>query len=122
LISGPPGAARASARFEILAVSLDLDAEQLNQFIKQERLPWRQVWDNQNLPDAQNPFGGPNARRYNLMGIPATFLIDRDGKIVRTTLTATSLEEAVARAVARPASQPQTEPAPRGETRPVTQP
>jgi|GEM_PF-752315 len=108
--------------FDILAISLDMDAQQLKQFIEQERLPWRQVWDNQGLPNAQNPFGGPNTRRYNLTGIPATFLIDRDGKIVRTTLTASSLEEAVVRALARPASRPESGPGGHEQTRPVTQP
>jgi peroxiredoxin len=92
--------------FEIIGISLDADEESLRAYLQQQKLPWRQVWDNQGMPGTQNPFGGPNTRKFDLSGIPATFLIDRDGKIARSGLSGQGLRQAVSRVLSRPASKP----------------
>jgi peroxiredoxin len=92
--------------FEIIGISLDADSEALKTFLDRQKLPWRQVWDNQGMAGAQNPFGGPNTRKYNLTAIPATFLIDRDGKIARAGVNARTLEQVVSRVLTRPATRP----------------
>lgn len=91
--------------FDVIGISLDVELDRLKSFLERERLPWRQIWDNQAQPGTQNPFGGSNARRYNLTGIPATYLIDRDGKIARVNVPSASLEQAVAQVLARPSTQ-----------------
>jgi peroxiredoxin len=101
--------------FDVIGLSLDTDEEQLKEFLKNQDMPWPQVWDNQGQPGTRNPFGGPNSRRYNLKGIPASFLLDRDGRIARVNVQASGLEDAVTQALARPATQP----ASRGTTQPT---
>lgn len=93
--------------FEVIGISLDVQEQALRQFLVQQKLDWPQVWDNQgNAGAGQNPFSGPNTIRYQLSAIPATFLIDRDGKIVRFGASGRALEQAVPRLLARPATQP----------------
>lgn len=64
--------------FEVVGISLDDNEEELRKFVKEREVPWTQVifpekegrgWDN------------PLARKFNVSGIPATFVIDRDGKL-----------------------------------------
>ena len=60
--------------FEIIGISLDQDKDALARFLKSQPLPWRIVSDGKG-------WLSPNARKYEVSGIPATFLVDRDGKI-----------------------------------------
>jgi peroxiredoxin len=106
---------------EIVGISLDVEERPLKEFVQQQGLAWPQVWDNQSQPGTRNQFGGPNSRRYNLTSIPATFLLDRDGQIIRVNVPAAGLDEAVSRALARPATQPAGSAA-GAATRPGTKP
>lgn len=107
--------------FEVIGISLDVNAEPLKEFVKQRGLAWPQLWDNQRQPGTPNPFGGPNSRRYNLTAIPATFLLDRDGRILRVNVPARGLDDAVSRALAKPATRPAGVSAPT-DTEPGNQP
>jgi len=98
--------------FVVVGISLDVQKEPLEEFIKQQRIAWPQLWDNQGQAGTTNPFGGPNSRRYNLTAIPATFLLDRDGRIARVNLPARGLEDAISRVLAKPATQPAAASAP----------
>ena len=75
--------------FDIIGVSLDMDRTKLENFIKEKKVPWQQFndgkfWDTKLVP------------LYGVSALPATFLLGRDGKIVKTNLRGDELQEAVA--------------------------
>ena len=80
---------------EIIGISLDgnprqKDAKQewLNA-IEKDGLTWHHV---SNL----NYFNGPVAKKYNIRSIPATFILDSEGKIVAKNLRGPALEKKIA--------------------------
>jgi peroxiredoxin len=80
--------------FEIIGVSLDEDQAKLTQFTKSKDMTWQQffdglVWKNK------------LAVKYGIESIPATFLLDGDGKIIGKDLRGEELEAAVAKAVSK---------------------
>ncbi|MCH7813072.1 MAG: TlpA family protein disulfide reductase [Planctomycetes bacterium] len=68
-----------SGDFVIVGVSLDSSESAVKQFQQRRKIPWTQIVLG---PAEQNPA----AKKYNVSGIPATFLIDRDGKVVAKDL------------------------------------
>jgi len=79
---------------EIIGVSLDgtpkqKDAKQawLNA-IEKDGLTWHQV---SNL----NYFNGPVAKKYNIRSIPATFILDSEGKIIAKNVRGSALEKKI---------------------------
>ncbi|MDG2125245.1 MAG: TlpA disulfide reductase family protein [Verrucomicrobiales bacterium] len=75
--------------FEIVAISLDQEKDELDAFIKKEEMPWPQYFDGKGW---QNQI----AAKFGIQSIPATFLIGKDGNIVATDLRGEALGEAVA--------------------------
>ena len=80
--------------FEIVGISLDRDEQKLKSFIKENNMTWPQffdgkVWENR------------LAMKYGVMGIPATWLLDREGTIIGKNLRGEDLEKAVAAALAK---------------------
>jgi len=63
--------------FEIVGISLDEDRDALDEFMKEEKLPWMQLHQNDGTGWANE-----NAVRYGISGIPACFLVDQEGKVV----------------------------------------
>ncbi len=78
--------------FDIVGISLDQSLPPLNQFIKAEDMPWRQVWDGY--------WTGPIATSFNVKAIPATILIGKDGKIAAIGARGEALEPAIQAALA----------------------
>ncbi len=74
--------------FEVVAISLDESEAKLKSFIKEHKLAWPQHFDGKGW---KNKF----ARQFGISGIPATFLVGKDGKIVATNLRGAALEAAV---------------------------
>lgn len=74
--------------FEVIGVSLDEDAAVLREFIKEQEIPWRQIFDGQKW-DARL------AQLYGVRSIPAPFLIDREGKVISVKARGRLLEELV---------------------------
>lgn len=83
-----------AAGFEIIGISLDKDQEKLETFVKQKKMTWPQFFDGKGW---QNEL----AQKYGVNSIPATYLIDREGKIIASDLRGEKLEEAVAAALAK---------------------
>lgn len=79
----------AAQGFEVYQVSLDMNKAQWIGSVAEQRLPWISVCD---LQGAESPA----VRLYNVQKIPANFLIDREGNIVRRNLLPTDIEAAVA--------------------------
>lgn len=78
--------------FEVYQVSLDMNKAQWIGSVADQRLPWISVCDLQ---------GGNSAAvsLYNVQRIPANFLIDREGNIVRRNLGSAEIGAAVAAAL-----------------------
>lgn len=76
---------------EIISVSLDKPGqkEKWLKAIEDDKLTWHHV---SNL----NYFNDPVARLYNIQSIPATFILDADGKIVAKSLRGQALEDKIA--------------------------
>lgn len=78
--------------FEVIAISLDKNEETLSKFVKQRELPWAQLYDGKGWET-------PMVKKYGITGIPATFLVGKDGKIVDTNLRGPALEKAIKKAL-----------------------
>jgi len=83
-----------AAGFEIVGISLDSDRQKLETFIKQKNMTWPQFFDGQGW---QNKLG----QKYGVNSIPATYLLDGEGKIIGSNLRGEALEAAVAKALAK---------------------
>jgi len=79
--------------FDIIGVSLDNDRAALDRFLDTEEIAWRQIYDGKGW---QAEIG----RVYAVSSIPATFLIDRKGRIRYKNLRGDDLEEAVKKLIA----------------------
>ena len=76
------------AGFEIIGISLDRSREALDRYVEANGMAWPQFFDGKYW---QNEV----ATKYKVRSIPATYLIDRQGKIRYRTLRGKQLEEAV---------------------------
>lgn len=74
--------------FEVIGVSLDEDAAVLREFITEQGIPWRQIFDGQK-------WAGHLVQQYGVHGIPAPFLMDREGKVISVAARGSLLEELV---------------------------
>jgi thiol-disulfide isomerase/thioredoxin len=74
--------------FEIVGVSLDKDKQKWTQAIAKDQLLWPQLID-------PNAFDGEMAKHYGIDAIPASYLLDKDGKIVGKGLTAEEIEATI---------------------------
>ena len=80
--------------FEIVGVSLDSDKGKLESFTSQHNMPWQQFFDGQGWKNKL-------AVKYGIESIPATFLVDGDGKVIGRGLRGEALETAVSAALAK---------------------
>jgi len=79
--------------FEIIGISLDQDKSKLISFIKDKNIAWQQFFDGQGW---QNKL----AAKYGVQSIPATYLLDGEGKIIAKGLRGEALDEGVSKALA----------------------
>jgi peroxiredoxin len=80
--------------FEILGISLDQDAGAMKQFLANNKMTWPQYFDGQGW---QNKLAG----HYGVNSIPATWLLDAQGKIIARDLRGEDLDKAVAAALGK---------------------
>ncbi len=80
--------------FEIIGISLDSDRAKLDSFIADRKMTWPQYFDGKGW---QSKLAGA----YGVNSIPATYLLDGEGKIIAKDLRGVALEEAVAKALAK---------------------
>jgi thiol-disulfide isomerase/thioredoxin len=78
--------------FEIIGISLDQDKDKLTNFTKDKNMTWQQYFDGKG-------WGNKLAVKYGVQSIPATFLLDGEGKIIGKDLRGDALEAAVAQSV-----------------------
>ena len=80
--------------FDVIGISLDDDEAVLREFIKENQLPWRQIFDG-------GGWSGPLAEKYGVRGIPAPFLLDREGKVISVKARGNLLGELVETEIGR---------------------
>ena len=78
--------------FEVVGISLDSDKGKLTSFVKAKKMPWQQFFDG-------GGWKNKLAQQYNVHSIPATYLVDKDGKIIAKNLRGPALEQEVAKAL-----------------------
>ena len=78
--------------FDIIGVSLDTDETRLRNYLKQNNVPWRQVFSGQK-------WKSPLAQKYHIRRIPAPWLIARDGTLISREARGVKLERLVADAL-----------------------
>lgn len=85
--------------FEIVGLSCDTNDDVLNTFTKDKEMPWIQLRETtQNEEERWHPI----AKKFHVDGIPAMFLIDRNG-VLRYVDARTDLDKKIAALVAEPA-------------------
>lgn len=80
--------------FEVVGISLDSDRAKLDSFLKTQKMTWPQYFDGAG-------WGNKLAKKYGVNSIPATYLLDREGKIIAKGLRGEALDAAVAKALAQ---------------------
>ena len=82
--------------FEIIGISLDKDdaRQKLIDFMKAHEMPWAQFYDGQYWNNKLSRANGINS-------IPATFLLDGEGRVIAKNLRGPALDEALAKALAK---------------------
>ena len=76
--------------FVVIGISLDNDASEVRDFLKECELPWRQVCDGQD---------GPLKKLFQVRGIPSLWFIDREGKVISYDVRGAELRKLVDEAV-----------------------
>lgn len=76
--------------FVVIGISLDNDAAEVRDFLKECELPWRQIFDGQD---------GPLKKLFQIRGIPSLWLIDRQGKVISYKARGAALRKLVDEAV-----------------------
>jgi thiol-disulfide isomerase/thioredoxin len=82
-----------SKGFEVIGISLDQEKQKLLDYTKQMNMTWPQYFDGQG-------WSNKLAAKYGIESIPATFLLDGNGKIIGKDLRGDELTQAVAKALA----------------------
>ena len=78
--------------FEVIGISLDKDEAKLRDFLKENDIPWRQVFDGHGRNSAI-------PQQYGIRSIPSMWLIDKDGKLISNNASGEELENMVAEAL-----------------------
>lgn len=77
--------------FEMVGVSLDYHIEDLQRFLEKQKLPWLQLFDPQQ----------PLAQMFKVQGIPAVWVIDRNGRAEGGNLDPSAIDKLVEEKLAR---------------------
>ncbi len=80
--------------FDVVGISLDQDKGALTSFLKQNKMPWRQVYDGKG-------WGSAVPRQYGVMAIPFGLLLNRDGTIAAVEVRGEALPAAIKMALAK---------------------
>ena len=73
-----------------VGVSIDATADRARRFLEDRKLTYEQLW-------AQGEFKSDICKQYQVSGIPATFLVDPQGRLVATGLRGDRLEEVLSK-------------------------
>ena len=80
--------------FDIIGINLDVDETVLREFIKENQLPWRQIFDGKR-------YEGPLAQQYGVRSSRRMFLLDRQGKVISVNVRDNILDKLVTEEIGR---------------------
>ena len=78
--------------FDVIGISLDTDEDILQDYLKENQIPWRQVFSGEG-------WRSPVARQYHINSIPTPWLIAKDGTLITPQARGEALERLVAEAL-----------------------
>ncbi len=78
--------------FDVIGISLDTDENRLRNYLKENAIAWRQVFSGKG-------WQSPVSQQYSIRGIPAPWLLARDGTPISHRARGRALEALVAEAV-----------------------
>jgi thiol-disulfide isomerase/thioredoxin len=85
--------------FDVVGISLDDDRSTLETFLEDREIPWATIYsDNPATAGWENPL----ATYYGVMGIPAVWLVDKEGKVVSLMARGEALGEMLAELLGEP--------------------
>jgi thiol-disulfide isomerase/thioredoxin len=73
------------SQFSIIGVCLDNRSEELNAFLKQDKLPWAQIFE-------KGGMDSPPANQLGILLVPTMILIDQQGVVVNRAIRAAEIE------------------------------
>ncbi|MBL8850724.1 MAG: redoxin domain-containing protein [Planctomycetaceae bacterium] len=92
--------------FEVVGVNLDDNPEALESFLKENELPWVQLFEKDEEKRAQ---GNAIANYYGISSIPTMILVDQEGKVVSLEARDERLDELLAELLGPPEEPPAAE-------------
>jgi len=83
--------------FDVVGISLDDDSRALTDFLQKEKLAWPTLLE---TDSSKRGFDAPLAKKFGVDGIPATFLLDRSGKVAAISVRGEELGKQVEKLLA----------------------
>jgi peroxiredoxin len=83
--------------FDVVGISLDEKDEDLADFLQKEKLAWPTLLE---TDPAKREFNLPLAKQFGVDSIPATFLIDRSGKVAAISVRGEELGKQIEKLLA----------------------
>ncbi len=74
--------------FEVVAISVDEDRKELEEFVEENKLPWTVVFDHALRGEDDKSM----ATHYGVSAIPEVILVDKEGKVVATEVRGRALD------------------------------
>ncbi len=74
--------------FNIISISIDEDSEAWKKALKEEKMNWLQL-------NESNGYNGVITTKYNISGVPACFIIDKDRRIIQSDSRGIKLDKFV---------------------------
>ena len=78
--------------FEVLGVSLDQDRTAMEDFVREEQILWPNLFNEGEAGGWKHPL----AVKFQIQAIPATFLVDREGKVIAENVRGPQLAQQLA--------------------------
>ena len=75
--------------FEVVGISMDEDRERLEQFLEKNPMPWPTLHEEKGV--------NPTAVHYGISTLPATLLVDQQGKVITLDARGEKLEAQLAK-------------------------
>src|SRR5262249_50279634 len=82
---------------DVVGISLDDDSRALTDFLQKEKLAWPTLLE---ADSSKRGFDAPLAKKFGVDGIPATFLLDRSGKVAAISVRGDELGKQIEKLLA----------------------
>jgi thiol-disulfide isomerase/thioredoxin len=93
--------------FDVIGISLDTDAQKVEQFIENRKIPWPILYGDR---EEARGWDHPMATQYGVMGIPTAILVNQQGKVVTLHARGPELGRLLAELIGPPEEKPAEKP------------